>query len=81
MCILVYIYVCGCTHVCMHMWRTWMGACVSVLGVNVDSLPLCVIACYNISDSFMRSKLDNGSFGFVFVVDLIHCRFEDRPMG
>ena len=30
-CVYLYICVCGCTPVCMHMWRACMGTCVSVL--------------------------------------------------
>ena len=36
LCIPVYVYVCGCTRGCMHVWRAYMGTCVSVLGVCID---------------------------------------------
>ena len=39
------MYVCGCTRVCMHVWRACMGTCVSVLCVCADfpsSLCICL---------------------------------------
>ena len=43
LCILIYVYICGCTRGCMHVWRACMGTCVSVLWVCVDSpSSLCV---------------------------------------
>ena len=81
-CILVYIYVCECTRVCMHVWHAYMGTCVSVLCVCVNSpSSVCLVACYSDSDSFVRSELGNERLEILFVVDSIHCRFEDRPMG
>ena len=65
---LYYIYVCG----CMHVWRTCMGTCVSVLGVCVDfsSLSGCFFACYSVLDSFVRSELGNRRCGVVPAMDL-----------
>ena len=52
-CVYLYICVCGCTSGCMHVWHTWMGTCVSVLGGCVDSpSSLCFVACYSVLDPF-----------------------------
>jgi len=58
-CICVYVYV-G-VHVCV-------GVLGWVLSVYLY-LFVCSVACYSVSDSFMRSKLDNRRSGFVPVVD------------
>jgi len=58
--------------VCMHVWHTCVGTCVSILCVCVNSSPsLCIIACYSDCNSFVRSKLGNMIFGLVFIVDSI----------
>jgi len=44
----------------------WVYKCVSVLRVCVNSLLLCVWLCATaMTDSFVRSELDNGRFEFL----------------
>ena len=78
----LYMYVCGCTRVRIHMWCACMDTCVSVFFLCVDSpSSMCLVACYSVSDSFVRSELGNERFRFVPIPDLIHRRFEHRSMG
>ena len=42
---------------------------------------VCLVAWYSVSDLFGQSKLDNGRFIFVPILDPIQWRFEDRSMG
>jgi len=71
----VSMYICVCINVCMCIL---VYVCVWVL----ISLPLCVrLRVTAITDSFVRSELSYGRYGFVLVVNPIHRRFEDRSMG
>ena len=65
MCVII-IYMWACSAV-MYI------ICVSVLCVCMLIPPsVCMVACYNNLDSFMRSELKNKRFELVFIVDPIH---------
>ena len=82
MCVCMYVYnvwyyvsvvfMCRCmrvVYVCVH---------ISIYGcVRVTCWCASVVACCSVSDSFVRSELGNGRFGFVPVMNLIDWRFED----
>jgi len=40
-----------------------------------------MISCYSSSELFAQSEFGKGRIEFVLAVDLMHWRFEDRPMG
>ena len=69
-CIMSCMLVCFCVCVCMGMYM-----CIYVY------VCLCIfILCYSDVDLIVGSKPGNRRPGFVFVVNPIYWRFEDRPM-
>ena len=79
------MYVCICTYSCIYMCGGYVCVyarvacvyrytceCIMCVYVLISLPSVCLVACYSISDSFVRSKLGNWRFRFAFAVDPIH---------
>jgi len=81
-CIIVYVCVWVCPCVYAHVACVYGYMCECIMSVWwLSFLSVCLVACYSISDPFVRSKLGNRRFGIMPIMDPIPWRFEDRSMG
>jgi len=82
MCILAYMYICGCTRVYVYACVVYMYGYINVwvCYACVLSLSICLVVWYSDPDPCeIRTSYER--FRVVLVMDPIHWRFEDRPMG
>ena len=73
MCLLVYVSVY--VYVCIMLVCVYVYVCVCI------SSCVCMVASYSDPNPFDEIRTRYGRFGVVLVMDPIHWRFEDRPMG
>ena len=83
LCVCIYTSRCMYEYICMLMY-TRLYVCLGVyksMCVYVLVYYMCLVACYNVSYSFRRSKIGNRRVGFVPIMNPIQWRFKDRHMG
>jgi len=72
----MYVYTC---YLCVGVY-TYVSMCTCECVSAYLCLCVCWVACYSISDLFIKFKLGNRRFGVVPVKDPIPWWFEDQPM-
>jgi len=71
----VYVYTCICIYMGVH-FCVYVHVCKSVFMFTF----ICMIAWYSDTDPFSEIETRCRRFIIVFVINLIHWRFEDLPM-